>query len=473
MSYIKSLRFKLMLLCVIPLVSLAVIFIAHSVVIAYQVKNEAVTAYVDTLIQAGADETMIQAEKDVSLDMGWIARQWIVFFLVCFVVFYIPITINIRKFIMPIRKASSYSDSLARGDLQIDVIKNRTDEIGVLQASLQNLVHSSRQQAELIQRIADGDISGSYSPRSDADAVGHSLVQMLERNNNAISQISMAASQLLMATSQIAGSSQGLASGATQQAAAVEELLSSVSEVSQAAHNNVELANKAADLGTAIMNSAEKGSRQMEQMVAAVKAIKDASHDIEKVIKVIDDIAFQTNILALNASVEAARAGQHGKGFAVVAEEVRNLANKSAEAAMNSGSLIADSMKKAELGTRIADETALNLSKIVAGINESSLIISDIAHSNRTLDKAIDQINRGMDQVSQVVQQNSATAEETAASSEEMNSQSEILQSMVSQFKLKESLNAGNQNLSLSSRRQSSHNDTSRFAQIDSEYGKY
>lgn len=453
MSYVQSLRFKLMLLCVIPLVSLAVLFIAHSVFIAYQVRDEASAAYADSLIQAGADEAIVQAEKDVSLDMGWIARQWMVVFLIALVVFYIPITINIKKLIIPIRQASKYSDCLARGDIQIDVVKTRTDEIGVLQESLQNLVRANKQQAELIQRIADGDISGHYSPRSDSDVVGHSLVQMLERNNAAMSQISISTSQLLMAAAQIADGSQGLANGATQQAAAVEELSSSITEVSQTAHRNAELANKASDLGAAIMNNAEKGSSQMEQMVAAVNAISDASHNINKVIKVIEDIAFQTNILALNASVEAARAGQHGKGFAVVAEEVRNLATKSADAAKNSGTLIANSIEKAELGTKIAGETALSLSEIVSGIRESGQIIADIARSNGTLDTAIEQITRGMNQVSQVVQQNSATAEETAASSEEMSSQSEMLQRMVAQFKLNELSDGGMKNLSLPPRR--------------------
>lgn len=449
MSYVQSLRFKIMLLCVIPLVSLAALFISHSVFIAYEASDKAIASYADALIKSGADEQIVNAEKNIPYDMGWVAKQWTVFFLCSLVIFYIPITINIKKLITPIRQASKYSDSIAHGDIHIDVIKDRTDEIGILQESLNNLVHASRQQAELIQHIADGDISGDYSPRSDADVVGRSIVQMLERNNTMISQISTATKQLLTAAAQIAASSQSMASGANQQTAAIEELSSSVSEVAQTAHQNAELANKAANLGAAIMDSAETGSRQMEQMVAAVKAINDASNDINKVIKVIDDIAFQTNILALNASVEAARAGQHGKGFAVVAEEVRNLANKSAEAARNSGQLIVNSIEKAELGTRIADETAMSISEIIAGIKESGNIVAKIAQSNGTLDTAIEQITKGMDQVSQVVQQNSAAAEETAASSEEMNSQSEMLQNMVAQFKLKEPLYEPKQNLSL------------------------
>jgi methyl-accepting chemotaxis protein len=181
----------------------------------------------------------------------------------------------------------------------------------------------------------------------------------------------------------------------------------------------------------------------MRDMVAAVEAINQASQNISQVIKEIDNIAFQTNILALNASVEAARAGQHGKGFAVVAEEVRNLSTKSADAAKNTGSLIADSVEKASLGARIAKETAASLAEIVSGIGESSEIISEIAISSEAQTTGINQINSGIEQVALVVQQNSATAEESAAASEELSGQSAMLNGLIAQFKLKDTGGAG------------------------------
>jgi methyl-accepting chemotaxis protein len=255
--------------------------------------------------------------------------------------------------------------------------------------------------------------------------------------NQVLRDIDTASSQVSTGAGQVADGATALAAGSTEQAASVEELSGSIAEIAERTKKNAALAEQAAELAASIKQSAEKGSRQMDEMTAAVGEISEASQSISRVIKVIDDIAFQTNILALNAAVEAARAGQHGKGFAVVAEEVRNLADKSAEAAKDTESLIENSMRKAELGVHIASETAGSLSEIVTGIGESNRLVTEIATASEAQAMGISQINIGIDQVAMVVQQNSATAEESAAASEEMSGQSTMLSQLIKQFKLR------------------------------------
>jgi methyl-accepting chemotaxis protein len=311
------------------------------------------------------------------------------------------------------------------------------DEIGQTINSCASFVGHVTKISETLGVVSNGDLTVDLRPISDEDTMGNSLKKMLDSLNSMFKEINVSTVQVTEASRQIAGSSQALASGSTEQASVVEELSASVLDISDKTKQNAEQASKASKLANSIKNKAETGNRQMGEMMSAVNEINQASQNISRVIKVIDDIAFQTNILALNAAVEAARAGQHGKGFAVVAEEVRNLAAKSAEAAKDTGGLISNSIEKAELGAKIANDTAASLAEIVAGINESSHIVEEIAHSSEEQSMAISQINMGLEQVTTVIQQNSATAEESAAASEEMSGQSHALEDLVSQFKLR------------------------------------
>ena len=331
------------------------------------------------------------------------------------------------------------------GDLRLGpeedaVIKKysaKKDELGQLARSTASFVDHIVAMSETLETMSHGDLTVDATPISEKDVIGNSLARLLESFNIMFEGIQNSTMQVASGSKQVADCAQSLAQGSTEQSQSVEELSGSISEIAKKTKANAEISGNASALADSIKSDAQKGTRQMSDMMGAGGEINEASRNISKILKTIDDIAFQTNILALNAAVEAARAGQHGKGFAVVADEVRSLAAKSAEASSNSGVIIQNAIAKAELGSKIADETSKSLSEIVSGINESSRMIGEIAKLSAEQSHGISQINNGIEQVARVVQQNSATAEESAAASEEMSAQSTILEQLIAQFTLK------------------------------------
>ena len=380
------------------------------------------------------------------------------------------------------RAGSTGDIALTPQDIQlIDANANAKDEIGHCISSSAMFIKRILEVSGIVELIADGDLTAELKALSDKDVLVLDMIKMSNSLSSMFSEINSSANQVSTGSKQVADGAQALAQGATEQAASIEQLSSSMNEIARKTKENAEMADRAATLSNSIMGSAEKGSFQMDDMMKAVKEINDASQSIGKIIKTIDDIAFQTNILALNAAVEAARAGQAGKGFAVVAEEVRNLAAKSAEAAKETGVMIQNSMEKAELGARIANDTASSLTEIVTGINESTVLIGDISRSSEEQSMGISQINTGIDQVAQVVQQNAATAQQSAAASQQMSAQSDVLQGLASQFKIKKEL-GGYQSLPSGGRRPPARErpvidedvDYGQISQpIGGEFGKY
>jgi len=344
---------------------------------------------------------------------------------------------SLRKLITrPVKDVTKAANLLASGEIGVSLDGNYKGEIALLVDSFRGMEAFNRQQTEWLEHIANGDLSIEVVPRGENDRIGYAIDSMLKRLKEMFVDISDSTSQVSSTSMQIANGAQALAQSSTEQSASIQELSSSIAEIAEKTKENASKAEKAARLAETIRGSANKGSNQMDELIGAVKDISQASSNIITIIKVIDNIAFQTNILALNAAVEAARAGHHGKGFAVVAEEVRNLAAKSAEAARETSDMIKDSIEKASLGSKIADETAGSLTEIVSGINENNQLVTEIAQASEGQAYGIEQLNNGIYNVAQTISQNSATAQESAAASEEMSSQASFLSNLISQFKL-------------------------------------
>ncbi len=252
--------------------------------------------------------------------------------------------------------------------------------------------------------------------------------------NRTIAEMSAGSHQTAVAAEQVSSSSQSLAEGAAEQAASIEETSASLEEMSAMTRQNANNSQQANDLARQARKNAEKGNAEMTKMTCAIEDIRNASEETSKIIKTIDEIAFQTNLLALNAAVEAARAGEAGKGFAVVAEEVRNLAQRSAEAAKNTSDLIEGSVKYTEQGVAIALAVAESLREITNGVCKVDELIAEVTAASNEQSQGIEQINTAVTQMDKITQQNASTAEQSAAASEELSAQAENMLRMVEEL---------------------------------------
>ena len=379
----------------------------------------------------------------------------------------------IRK---PLEELKKSSVELAAGKVDVELKKYYNDEIGEVLDVYAKIIKNTKENAMLAQKIANGDLTVEVLPHSVEDELGRALKELVENNNNVLTGIKESSFQLSAGAEQVAGASQALAQGSTQQASAIEQITASMNDIAKETNENATQATTGNKLIHEVGEEAKNGNEQMHNMIEAMNDINTSSHNISKVIKVIDDIAFQTNILALNATVEAARAGAHGKGFAVVAEEVKNLAEKSAAAANETAEMIQSSIDKVEEGVKIADETAASLTKIVESLENVVEIISSIATTSNEQATAVAQINQAIMQVSQVIQTNSATSEQCASASEELANQSQALRDTISRYKLKENtyrnpMYADSYNRRNSSMPQAGNNE--QIISLDGDFGKY
>jgi methyl-accepting chemotaxis protein len=235
--------------------------------------------------------------------------------------------------------------------------------------------------------------------------------------------LTASAEQVSSAASQVSSSAQSLAQGTSEQAASLEETSASAADITSMTHKNAESSRSAADLTTQATGLVTAANGHLAQMIGSMQEINASSDKIAKIIKVIDEIAFQTNILALNAAVEAARAGEAGMGFAVVAEEVRNLAQRSAQAAKDTASLIEESIAKTHDGKAKLDLVAQGIHDITAKVGEIKTLVDAVKTGSTEQARGIEQIAKAIGQMETVTQSAAAHAEQSASAGEQLSAQ--------------------------------------------------
>ena len=345
---------------------------------------------------------------------------------------------------LSVEKMQNATQKLANGELDVRVEMNTKDEFADMANDFNDAVDKLHMYIDTIKFGLTEVGAGNFAVKPPIEFVGDfvalkdAIVDITQALSSTMREINEGSEQVALGAEQLAENAQTLAEGATTQAAAIQELTATIENVTTQAEFSAKQADEACRNAQSFALLAEESSRELVLLTEAMDRIIETSRKIENIISEIEDIAAQTNLLSLNASIEAARAGESGRGFAVVADQIGKLAADSAESAVNTNSLIAESLREINEGNAITAKTVSALQELIEGIRA----LAEAAQQSRELSAeqavTMEQVQQGIVQIADVVQNNSASAEETSATSEELSAQSQNLKAMVEQFQLLE-----------------------------------
>jgi methyl-accepting chemotaxis protein len=364
----------------------------------------------------------------------------------------------------PVSSMATIAEQISEGDVDHNIEFRSKDEVGTLASAFRKLVDYIGEIADASERIAENDLTVRVEPKSEKDVLGNSFKTMVTNLSNMVNELTQNAEQLVSAANEVASSSEEMSRGSQEQAnqvtqvsTAVEEMTATILQSSKNAGEATDASNKASDTATSggkIVSETIQGMQKIAEVVResadSIGKLAKSADQIGEIIGVIDDIADQTNLLALNAAIEAARAGEQGRGFAVVADEVRKLAERTGKATGEITEMIkgiqketSDAVESMESGITevdsgrdLADKAGTSLTEIVNMSQQVMDMIQQIATASEQQSAAAEQISKSIESVSSITKQTATGAEQSASAAEEMNRQAEGLKQMVNRFRI-------------------------------------
>lgn len=351
---------------------------------------------------------------------------------------------NIEK---PVEALAERLKRFAAGDLDSEFPESEIDdEIAYMNNVAKEMAADLNLIISDLSRLMDEMAAGNFKIKTDIEDkyVGKfvnlkdAIRNMNRKMDATLKSVDESSQQVTVGSENLAQSAQELAEGATEQAGAVEELQATIATLTEQIADTADNLQKTSDKAVDHAKNADASNVEMHSLMEAMQRISDTSKKIENIISDIESIASQTNLLSLNAAIEAARAGEAGKGFAVVAEQIRMLADQSAQSAVDTRTLIEGALNEIEEGNTVAMKVAESMDSVVQGINDIADVSKQLSENSNVQIAAMREAEKGIDQISEVVQSNSAASEECSATSEELSAQAEAMNELISQFTLRD-----------------------------------